>query len=87
MVAFGENELGEEVRKKVLEKENEREEGRVDKENEETEDGKVVDPDAGWSEPISLDCCCVCHETGRTDCEWCLDCNVTRDRKKRLGQI
>ena len=31
----------------MLEKENEREEGRVDKENEETEDGKVVDPDAG----------------------------------------
>jgi hypothetical protein len=37
-------------------------------------DGPVVeeDPNAGWSEPVSLGCCCVCHEMGTTqDCEWC----------------
>jgi len=36
----------------------------------------ATDPDAGWSKPVSLDCCCVCHDTGR-ECHWCLDCNVT----------
>ena len=35
----------------------------------------------GWSEPISLDCCCVCHETDRDDCKWCLECNVTIAKK------
>lgn len=47
-------------------------------------EGEEIDPDAGWSEPIALGCCCVCHDTGR-DCEWCLDCDVTRARKARIG--
>jgi hypothetical protein len=36
--------------------------------------GPVVeeDPNSGWSESVSLECCCVCHEMGTTkDCEWC----------------
>lgn len=27
---------------------------------------------------VELGCCCVCHETGATDCEWCTDCVVNR---------
>jgi len=37
----------------------------------------------GWSAPVTLDCCCVCHETNRDDCKWCVDCNVTLARKNR----
>ena len=45
-------------------------------------DSSQVDEDVGWTEPTSLDCCCVCHEDGRDDCEWCVDCNVTLRAKK-----
>lgn len=38
---------------------------------------------AGWSSPIQLDCCCVCHENGDLECPWCLDCNLTLARKNR----
>lgn len=31
----------------------------------------------GWTEPVPLDCCCVCHENGDDDCMWCRSCNVT----------
>lgn len=44
---------------------------------------KLILPDAGWTEPIALDCCCVCHETDRDDCKWCVDCSVTLARKAR----
>uniref|UniRef100_A0A7S4N7H1 BRCT domain-containing protein n=1 Tax=Odontella aurita TaxID=265563 RepID=A0A7S4N7H1_9STRA len=37
---------------------------------------------AGWTEPKNLDCCCVCHENGNLNCEWCTSCNVTLARKK-----
>ena len=40
---------------------------------------------SGWSEPVELDCCCVCHENGDKKCPWCTgetECNLT---KKRLG--
>jgi hypothetical protein len=34
-------------------------------------------PESGWSEPVELGCCCVCHENGAADsCEWCVDCKV-----------
>jgi len=46
----------------------------------------IPDPDAGWSEPVSLDCCCVCHDTGR-DCDWCLDCNVTLALKSKTLSV
>jgi hypothetical protein len=36
-------------------------------------DGSEVDPSAGWSEPVSLGCCCVCHENGDDQCPWCVD--------------
>jgi hypothetical protein len=36
---------------------------------------------AGWSTPVDLDCCCVCHENGDDDCPWCTDCNITLARK------
>ena len=42
--------------------------------------------DEGWSKPISLDCCCVCHETDRDDCPWCVDCNVTLAKKRNKLQ-
>jgi len=32
---------------------------------------------AGWSTPVQLDCCCVCHENGDDNCPWCSDCNLT----------
>ena len=40
----------------------------------------------GWSEPVELDCCCVCHENGDLECPWCtgeMECNLT---KRRLGK-
>lgn len=37
---------------------------------------------AGWSEPIALDCCCVCHENGDEDCPWCMECNINLAKKK-----
>lgn len=34
-------------------------------------------PESGWSEPVELGCCCVCHENGAADsCEWCVDCKA-----------
>jgi hypothetical protein len=34
-----------------------------------------VPPDTGWSEPVALGCCCVCHENGtEQDCKWCDNC-------------
>lgn len=36
---------------------------------------------AGWSEPIQLDCCCVCHENGDDNCPWCTDCNLNKKNK------
>ncbi len=38
--------------------------------------------EGGWSTPIQLDCCCVCHENGDDACPWCVDCNLTIARKK-----
>lgn len=50
-----------------------------------TEEIIIIDGDdddnAGWSTPIQLDCCCVCHENGDDNCPWCLDCNLTLERK------
>ena len=48
-------------------------------------------PDAhgnGWSEPIELDCCCVCHENGDFNCPWCTtpDCNVY-SRMRKAGKF
>lgn len=44
------------------------------------DDDIILDSDAGWSEPIALDCCCVCHETDRGNCKWCVDCSVTTSK-------
>ena len=44
-------------------------------------DDDELQPDKGWSEPVSLDCCCVCHDDNRDDCKWCIDCNVTLAKK------
>lgn len=42
----------------------------------------------GWSEPIELDCCCVCHENGDFNCPWCTnpDCNVY-SRMRKAGKF
>jgi BRCA1 C Terminus (BRCT) domain len=49
-----------------------------DKRKEEEED----DNDAGWSKPVDVGCCCVCHENGDADCEWCVSCSVNTAGKK-----
>lgn len=44
------------------------------KNDDKSEVGEEPLPDAGWSEPVSLGCCCVCHENGsEADCKWCTD--------------
>jgi len=58
-----------------------------DKTNEKpSKDGYESDiPDennAGWSSPIQLDCCCVCHENGDDNCPWCTECNLTLAKAK-----
>lgn len=50
------------------------------------EDEELLKIDKGWSKAVSLDCCCVCHETNRDDCKWCIDCNVTLARKAKLNK-
>lgn len=40
------------------------------------------DDNNGWSEPIQLDCCCVCHENGDDNCPWCTDCNINLAKKR-----
>lgn len=37
----------------------------------------------GWSTPVQLDCCCVCHENGDDNCPWCSDCNINLEKKRR----
>lgn len=40
----------------------------------EEEDAYAI-PGAGWSEPLAVGCCCVCHENGtEKECPWCTDC-------------
>jgi hypothetical protein len=44
-------------------------------------DEEIINAHLGWSEPISLDCCCVCHDDDRDDCKWCSGdekCNIIR---------
>ena len=41
------------------------------------------DDNGGWSEPVQLDCCCVCHENGDDNCPWCTDCNINLAKKKQ----
>jgi len=46
---------------------------------EDESDNEILNSDIGWSEPVSLDCCCVCHDDDRDDCKWCSGeekCNV-----------
>ena len=44
----------------------------------------------GWSTPIELDCCCVCHENGDDNCLWCTGpentCNLTLARLAKKQQ-
>ena len=37
---------------------------------------------AGWSSPVQLDCCCVCHENGDDNCHWCTECNINLAKSK-----
>lgn len=42
-------------------------------------DEEILNTNVGWSEPVSLDCCCVCHDDDRDDCKWCCGeekCNI-----------
>lgn len=42
-------------------------------------DEELLNTNVGWSEPVSLDCCCVCHDDDRDDCKWCCGeekCNI-----------
>lgn len=37
---------------------------------------EAPDPDAGWTSPVELGCCCLCHEQNWEKCDWCGDsCN------------
>jgi hypothetical protein len=58
----------------------------------ESEEELLNSVEKGWSEPISLDCCCVCHDDDRDDCPWCCQgdtkCNVflkKKEQEKKLG--
>ena len=35
---------------------------------------------------VELGCCCVCHDTGATDCEWCIECDVTKRALTDTGE-
>ena len=58
------------------------------------DDGNASDIPAednnGWSTPIELDCCCVCHENGDDNCPWCTGpentCNLTLARLAKKQQ-
>ena len=52
------------------------------------DEAEIPDYAAGWSEPIELDCCCVCHENGDFNCPWCTnpDCNVY-SRMRKAGKF
>ena len=43
-------------------------------------------PGTGWTEPVSLGCCCVCHENGDVDCPWCVECRATNKELARATQ-
>ncbi|KAL7495820.1 hypothetical protein ACHAWT_006318 [Skeletonema menzelii] len=45
------------------------------------------DDNGGWSEPVQLDCCCVCHENGDDKCPWCTDCNINLAKKQKLENV
>ena len=46
------------------------------------DDEENLDLNTGWSKPISLDCCCMCHDEEKDDnnCPWCCEegkeCNI-----------
>ena len=44
------------------------------------------DDNRGWSTPVQLDCCCVCHENGDDNCPWCTDCNINVSKKNKEGK-
>ena len=48
-----------------------------------SDDAPEEDNGIGWSTPVQLDCCCVCHENGDDNCPWCSDCNLTLARLKK----
>ena len=78
---------------KTLIDEKEREKKKQNTSNGE-DDGNTSDIPAednnGWSTPIELDCCCVCHENGDDNCPWCTGpentCNLTLARLARKQQ-
>jgi hypothetical protein len=39
--------------------------------------------DSQWTEPVSLGCCCVCHENGDNACPWCDDCDTNKQSKDK----
>ena len=66
----------------LAEKEKEKKGKGANKKTDEGEGSDVPGEDnAGWSAPIQLDCCCVCHENGDDNCPWCINCNLTLARK------
>ena len=49
---------------------------RAIQQNEEALDTNIEhppDPNAGWSSPAELGCCCICHEEDWDKCDWCGD--------------
>lgn len=57
----------------------------------ESEEEYLNTVETGWSEPISLDCCCVCHDDDREDCPWCFQgdtkCSVFLKKSKQGERV
>lgn len=45
-----------------------------------------LEHEEGWSEPVDLGCCCVCHENGADDCEWCVDCSISKQERRKAAK-
>lgn len=57
----------------------------VDLNNSYDDEALSTDSTIKWSQPIALDCCCVCHDDDRDDCKWCFEvgneCNIIKNKK------
>ena len=84
------NEVAREI---MVEKEREKKKKSGGSDGNDAEDGGYdsdilpQDDNGGWSEPVQLDCCCVCHENGDDNCPWCHDCNINLAKKQKKEHI
>lgn len=78
------------INEKEREKKKQNQQQKTNGEDDENTSGIPTEDAAGWSEPIQLDCCCVCHENGDDNCPWCTGpentCNLTLARMAKNQQ-